>query len=191
MLYFTYGYECIMLASMPDYILPPDEQDRRLNKEGGDSLFQRVRLLTAQQRTLLDLILSGTDPTEACAKAGYKSRGGLATLAKKVPDILDRCKLSEDVLIEQHLKPLLVAKETKFFQCRVEGSTMYLGSDGVEELKDTTELIIEEREVAALGIRRDALDMAFKLHGSYARPDAGDDPLHAGGINVQIVMVGA
>lgn len=169
---------------MSDYILPPDEQDRRLNKEGDDSLFQRVRLLNAQQRTLLDLILSGTDPTEACAKAGYKSRAGLATLAKKVPDILDRCKLSEEILIEHHLKPLLNASTTRFFKS---SNGTYIDSTG--EVKECDELI-ETPARPALEIRRDALDMAFKLHGSYARPDASDLDALRGGISVQIVMVG-
>jgi hypothetical protein len=37
-------------------------------------------------------------------------------LRGRVPDLLDRHGLSEEVLIDKYLRPLLTAKETIFFQ---------------------------------------------------------------------------
>lgn len=65
-----------------------------------------------------------------------------------MPQVLERHGLTDDALIEKYLKPLLVAKETKFFAFQGE--------------------VIETHDVEALGIRKEALDMTFRLKGSFA-----------------------
>jgi hypothetical protein len=42
----------------------------------------------------------------------------LQNLKRKIPELLDRLGLSDVALIEKHLKPLLSAQTTKFFQRR-------------------------------------------------------------------------
>jgi hypothetical protein len=64
---------------------------------------------------------------------------------------MDDVGLTERALIDKHLVPLLNARETRFFQ--------HNGK------------VTDLRTVAALGIRKDALDMAFRLRGSYAPKD--------------------
>jgi hypothetical protein len=152
------------------YIVPPDEQDAALGASHDDSIFQRVRLLTSQQRQLLDGLLRGLDASDALREAGYKGRAGLNSLRNKIPDIMDRLGLTDEALIDKHLTPLLYAEETQFFQ-----------KDGI---------VCDQRTVAALGIRRAALDMALKLRGSYAaNEDAEKEKLRD--ITVNIVHVGA
>jgi len=75
----------------------------------------------------------------------------LQNLKLKVPELLDRLGLSDVALIEKHLKPLLSARTTKFFQDRGKVTGKRLVSDNDARLK--------------------ALDMAFKLRGSFVQPD--------------------
>ena len=177
---------------MSDFIIPPDDQDRQLGNSGDDSLFQRVRHLSSQQRQLFDLLCQGVDPGEACAKAGYKTRGAMAILQRKIPDIMDRCGLTDEYLINSRLKPLLDAEETKFFKTSGWVPRKDLEGEKPEKQEDLeyTDLI-ETPPRPALGIRRDALDMAFKLRGSYARPDRSEEEAGSHDITVQIINVGA
>jgi hypothetical protein len=148
--------------------LTPSQQDEILGSTGDNSIYQRVRLLTPQQRDVLDGLLSGMPPLEACQRAGYKTSAPMKSIRDKVPDIMRRLQLDEEVLIVKYLKPLLEANETQYFQ-----------KDG---------LVTDEREVEALGIRRQALDMAFKLTGAYATDEDGSDDKD---IIVNIISVGA
>ena len=68
-----------------------------------------------------------------------------------MPELLDRLGLSDAALIEKHLKPLLSARTTKFFQRGGKVTAMRLVADNDARLK--------------------ALDMAFKLRGSFAAAD--------------------
>jgi hypothetical protein len=86
-------------------------------------------------------------------------------LRGRVPDLLDRHGLSEEVLIDKYLRPLLTAKETIFFQ-----------KDGK---------VKQQVNVAALGIRLSSLRTAFELHGSYAPKD----PKEAAQYGVKIIRV--
>ena len=69
-------------------------------------------------------------------------------MRKTMPEVLEAAGLTDDALIEKYLKPLLNAEETKFFQHKGR--------------------VVSKRNVAALGTRTQALDLAFKLKGSYA-----------------------
>lgn len=77
---------------------------------------------------------------------------------------MDEVGLDDRKLVENYLKPLMDANETKFF-----------AHDG--EVKD-------QREVIAWGPRERGLDMAFKLRGSYA-PAAVE---HSGAIALPVVF---
>jgi len=111
--------------------------------------------LTPRRRALIKNLSKGMTITEAARKAGYSlKRPGqsgyqaLKQIQATMPQVLERHGLTDDALIEKYLKPLLVAKETKFFAHQGE--------------------VIETRQVEALSIRKEALDMTFRLKGSYA-----------------------
>ena len=147
----------------------PDEQDKALSARESRSLYQRIRVLTHDERAVLDELIAGGDIAKYASKRGTPSKE-LRKLQAKIPDIMDRLGLTDEHLLDKRLKPLLEANEMKFFQ------------------KDGN--VTDEREVEANDIRLRALDMAFKLRGSYQ--DADDlDAKRYGDINVQIVNVGA
>jgi hypothetical protein len=107
---------------------------------------------------LIEERAKGKSYSEAAIAAGYSAKNArqsgyqaMQQLRGRVSDLLDRHGLSEEVLIDKYLRPLLTAKETIFFQ-----------KDGK----------VEQRvNVAALGIRLSSLRTAFELHGSYAPKD--------------------
>jgi hypothetical protein len=71
----------------------------------------------------------------------------LRQIRGRVPDLLEKLGLGEEVLIEKCLKPLLEAEETVFFE-----------KDGKVQ---------QQVNVAALGIRLSSLRTAFELHGTH------------------------
>jgi hypothetical protein len=129
---------------------------------------------TARQLGLVKHLLDGATITEAARRAGYSQKWpgqagyqALQNLRLKMPELLDRLGLTDAALIETHLKPLLRAQTTKFFQHQ-------------GKVKD-------KRVVAAYEVRLHALDMAFRLRGSYAPPK---EPEVADKIGVKVVLVG-
>lgn len=111
--------------------------------------------LTPQQHNLVKNLLKGMNLTQAAIKAGYSTKNApvianqaLKRIQKKMPQILERNGLSDNALVKKYLKPGLEAQETKFFQ-----------KDGV---------VTDQRDVVAWDPRLRALDMAFRLKGSYA-----------------------
>jgi hypothetical protein len=117
------------------------------------------RKLTPRQHAFVKNLAKGASQKDAFIAAGYKAKHpdqgahqALKQIQDKVPQIMNQMGLTDHVLIEKYLVPLLEAEETKFFK---EGS--------------------KRINVAALGIRHTALDTAFKLRGSYApRRDAAE-----------------
>jgi hypothetical protein len=172
-------------------IIPHSVQDQALKTFGADSITQKVRRLNAGQRAVFENLCAGMDPSEACREAGYLSTGPMQALINKIPDLMDRLGLTDEYLINEKLKPLLVAEETKFFHCKVEGQTIYIHPDGTKELKDTTEIMVEERTVHANDIRLRALELAFKLRGSIVKPREDMEDPHSRDINVQVIHIGA
>jgi hypothetical protein len=83
----------------------------------------------------------------------------------KMPELLDRLGLSEAVLIEKHLKPLLSARTTKFFQ--------HLG-------KVTGKRLVTDNEA-----RLKALELAFKLKGSFVQ----ENPKLAEATGVKVIIM--
>ena len=111
----------------------------------------------------------GASQKDAFIAAGYKAKHpdqgahqALKQIQGKVPQIMDQMGLTDHLLIEKYLVPLLDAEETKFF------------NEGKKRIN-----------VAALGIRHTALDTAFKLRGSYAPRD----PAEAAQFGIKVVVV--
>jgi len=113
--------------------------------------------LTTKERGLVRGLSSGKTLTRAARDAGYRGKNpgqsgwqALRNIQRKMSEILDSQGLTDEVLIEKHLKPLLRSTETKFFQA--EGR------------------VTDIRRVPALHTRVKALDMAFRLKGSFPVP---------------------
>lgn len=112
--------------------------------------------LTPQQRALVKHILAGKTITDSARLAGYADNGfvgqmgsqALEAIRRKMPEVLDAHGLTDDILIESYLKPLLSAEQTEF--AKFEGK------------------ITDQKQVVAWEPRRAGLDMAFNLRGSYA-----------------------
>ena len=129
------------------------------------------RPLTPKQRAMAKHLLKGRSRAKAYQLAGYTGTNPhqgahqvINQIQEKMPQLMDRLGLTDDVLITKYLEPLLNAKETKFAQ--------YEGS------------FTDQRTVVAWGPRRDGLDMAFKLKGSYAvQADAEKQ------IGIQVILV--
>jgi hypothetical protein len=133
---------------------------------------RRNRKPSARQQKFVRELAKGNTLTQAAKNAGYSQKyagqagyQALAQLRGRVPELLERHGLGEDVLIEKYLKPLLEAHETKFFN---EGKTRI--------------------NVEALGIRHAALRTAFELHGSYAPRDPKEAAQY--GVRIRIGWTG-
>ena|SRR5207247_5981625 len=126
--------------------------------------------LTPQRRALIKNLVKGMSITDAARAAGYADNGyvgqlgsqALEVIRQKMPEVLEKHGLTDDVLVEKYLKPALLAKETKFAQFEGE--------------------FTDKRDVVAWGPRLTALDIAFNLKGSYPRKD---EPLVAVGIKLE------
>ncbi len=125
--------------------------------------------LTPRQHAFVKNLARGASQKDAFIAAGYKAKHpdqgahqALKQIQGKVPQIMDQMGLTDHLLIEKYLVPLLDAEETKFF------------NEGKKRIN-----------VAALGIRHTALDTAFKLRGSYAPRD----PAEAAQFGIKVVVV--
>jgi hypothetical protein len=115
----------------------------------------KERGLTQKERALVGSLAEGKNLTQSALAAGYSSKHpgqsgwqALQNIRLKLPELLDQHGLTDSVLIEKHLKPLLLATETKFFQHKGK--------------------VTDTRVVPAHAIRLNALDMTLRLKGSYA-----------------------
>jgi hypothetical protein len=125
--------------------------------------------LTPRQHAFVRNLAKGASQKDAFIAAGYKAKHpdqgahqALKQIQGKVPQIMDQMGLTDHLLIEKYLVPLLEAQETKFFK---EGKVRI--------------------NIAALGIRHQALDTAFKLKGSYAPRD----PAEAAQYGIRVVIM--
>ena len=126
---------------------------------------------TPKRRKLIAELARGKSITEAEKAAGYSTKWpgqsgsqALRAMRKTMPEVLEAAGLTDEALIEKYLKPLLNARETKFFQ--------------------RNGRVVSKRQVVAWGPRKDGLDLAFKLKGSYATPDE-----HGRGSPVQVIIL--
>jgi|SRR5580765_2706743 hypothetical protein len=128
--------------------------------------------LTIRQSRFTKEFMRSRTLGEGAIKAGYSPKyprksGHQALQAlrdKKVSEIMSELGLSVPVLIDEYLRPLLTATETKFAQ---DGGRF---SDFID--------------VGNLDVRDRALDKAFRLHGAYAPKD----PKEAAQFGVKVVI---
>lgn len=132
----------------------------------------RKSVLTPRQNLLVKNLAKGKTLTAAAINAGYSPNGAAQTatnaleaIARKAPSMLERLGLSEESVTEKYLKPALEAHETKFFQ-----------SDGK---------VTDSRRVVAWGPRLTALDLYYRLSGSYKSDQ------NPGALKVQVVVLSA
>ncbi|MGB7282031.1 MAG: hypothetical protein WBE13_07215 [Candidatus Acidiferrum sp.] len=111
--------------------------------------------LTQRERLLLGALANGATYAEAARHAGYSAKHlrqsgfqAFQILKMKMPELLEKKGLSDDATIDKYLRPALEAKETVF--AKYEGK------------------ITDKRDVVAWGPRLSALDILFRLKGSYA-----------------------
>jgi hypothetical protein len=127
--------------------------------------------INSRQHAFLKAYAKGKTLKEAALQAGYSPKNAaqsgfqaLKGVQSRIPELMDEVGLSDRVLIEKYLKPLLEAEETKFFAIRNR---------------------LVSRNVIAHGIRHTALDTAFKLRGSYAPRN----PKEAEQFGIKVVVV--
>jgi hypothetical protein len=141
-------------------------------KSGKKHLGKNGQDWTQRQKTLIKNIPTSKTHAEAAVKAGYPLKNArqsayqaLRQMRGRVPNLMNQLGLTEEHLIDKHLRRHLNAKRTVFFQKdgKVKGS----------------------RKTEALEIQSKALDMAFQLHGSYAPRD----PKEAAQFGIKVVVV--
>ena len=113
--------------------------------------------LTGKEQTLVRSLVDGKNISQSALAAGYSATHpgqsgwqALQNIRLKMPEILDEHGLTDEALIEKYLKPLLEAQEVRFFQNKGK--------------------VTGTRRVPANAIRLKALDLAFRLKGSYPAP---------------------
>jgi hypothetical protein len=120
-----------------------------------NSKTKKKKSLSPKQKALMRLLAQGSDRKTAALLAGYSPKNpdqsayqALKHLGNSFPELLDKHGLTDSHLIQKHLKPLLKARRTKHF-----------AHNG--QVKST-------RHYADHDTRLAALDMAFRLKGSFA-----------------------
>jgi hypothetical protein len=119
--------------------------------ESKKSKTEKGQKLTIKQKKLVEALPKSDSVAEAGEKAGYAYRQdahrALKSVAERAPEVLERLGLTIEHVADKCLRPLLDAKETKFF-----------ASNGV---------VVETRAVEASDIRLRAVDLWAKLMGAY------------------------
>lgn len=112
---------------------------------------KKMQKLTLKQTKLLQELPKSASVAEAGEKAGYFDRQtahrALKGIGERSPEVLDRLGLTIEHVADKCLRPLLEAKETVFF-----------ANKGI---------VLDSREVEALGIRIRAIEVWAQLRGAY------------------------
>ena len=107
--------------------------------------------LTSKQKKLVEALPVTSSIAEAGTVAGYSDRTAasraLKSISERAPEVLERLGLTIEHVVDKCLRPLLEAKETKFF-----------ASNGI---------VLDSKEVAALDIRIRAIEVWARLMGAY------------------------
>ena len=107
--------------------------------------------LTSKQKKLVEALPVTSSIAEAGTVAGYSDRTAasraLKSISERAPEVLERLGLTIEHVVDKCLRPLLEAKETKFF-----------ASNGI---------VLDTKEVAALDIRIRAIEVWARLMGAY------------------------
>lgn len=146
---------------------------------------QKRKPLNPREVMLIRALCEGRSFRAAALEAGYSepdlgTKGWLAfqRIKVKTPEIMNDLGLDQRTLVNNYLKPLLNATDVKVFKAN--------GIVIQEEMKDEDGNITQEKQMqdggliyseplVAWGPRKEGLDMAFKMHGSYARPVEEED----------------
>jgi phage terminase small subunit len=127
--------------------------------------------LTQRERLLLKALATGATYAEAAKAAGYSERTlrqsgfqAVQRIKAKLPDILDAKGLTDELIVDKYLRPGLEAMETEFGK--------FNGK------------ITDSIDVIAWGPRLTALDMLFRLKGSYAPKEITG----AGGESIRVLV---
>jgi hypothetical protein len=132
---------------------------------------KKRKRLNPRQANLIKELSKGKTLGQAGIAAGYTKKHprqaahqALEGIRKTMPQVLEAAGFTDEVLIDRYLRPLMNAHETVF--AKFEGK------------------ITDSRKVIAWGPRKDGLDLAFRLKGSYAAStEEGRGP------SVQVVIV--
>jgi hypothetical protein len=107
--------------------------------------------LTLKQKRLVEALPTSKTIAEAGETAGYAYRQdahrALKSISERAPEVLERLGLTIEHVADKCLRPLLDAKETKFF-----------ASNGI---------VLDTREVDALDTRIRAIEVWARLMGAY------------------------
>lgn len=128
--------------------------------------------LTPKQKSLAKHLLKGRSRAKAYQLAGYSGKNPrqgahqvIKQIQEKMPELMDRLGLTDEVLVTKYLHPLLNAHATEF--AKFEGR------------------ITDSRKVIAWGPRKEGLDIAFKLKGSYSATGASETT----NVGVQVIIL--
>ena len=112
---------------------------------------EKPQKLTLKQSKLIQELPNSTSIAEAGEKAGYSDRQtahrALKGIGERAPEVLERLGLTIEHVADKCLRPLLEAREMKFF-----------ASNGI---------VLQEKEVEALDIRIRAIEVWARLMGAY------------------------
>lgn len=111
--------------------------------------------VTQRQKLFLKHLSFGETLGQAAIHSGFSEKNAgqvgyqlFKHLEAKFPQILEKMGLTDSSIVDKYLRPALEANETKFWADKGE--------------------VIDSREVIAWDTRMKALDMLFRLKGSYA-----------------------
>ena len=162
--------------------------------------MSKKRKLTQRQQKLVKNLAAGMNQSDAAVEAGYSNKNprqsghqAMEQIQRRMSELFDELGLTDRAIIEKHLVPLLSATEAKFFPYRKQ--IVVLPAEGKRNRKIDKDLLLETvqlidvREVAALRTRVAALDIVFKLKGSYAPRQIHVDPQES--VTVQVIDVSA
>ncbi len=138
-------------------------------------MAKKKKSLSPRQRGLIKHLSKGKSLGQAAIAAGYTNHypaqaghQALEQIRMRMPEILDQHGLTDHVLIDKYLRPLMDATETKFFAYRKDRKRKERGKEKASIIE--TVQVIDTREVINWNAREAGLDLAFKLKGSYATP---------------------
>ena len=135
-------------------------------KKRAKSRPHKHRRLTPRRVKFVEQLVLGKSLTDAAKTAGYSPKNpgqsghqALEQIQKIAPDLLARHGLSDDVLIEKYLMPLMNAEKTEFFPYTKRGQRKLLSVN-----------VVDWRS-------RDAgLDKAMKIRGLYIKEAENTGP---------------
>jgi Terminase small subunit len=128
-------------------------------------------------------IAAGYSPKNA-SQSGYQA---LKQVRGRVPDLMDRIGISEEVLIEKHLARHLVKTKTEFVREEVVVKKRVKVGRGKQARTETREVVrhvVKQYQVDDNNVQLMAMDKGFLLHGSYAPRD----PKEAAQFGVKVIV---